>query len=196
MRKLSIENTWNQLIFERFNKKVKIDENEIYQKIENSIKNNLNQKSFNLSEIVFTGKNKESLQKKYEQISSDIKSLGFDQAAIIHSMSETSKKGGEIFVPKIPSVKIVDLAKAIVPNRKHKIIGVRPGEKIAEVLITKDESKNTLVFTNHYVINSEIFGNHNKNKYKLKDFEYNSLMNKHFLNEKQIKKICENLKLI
>tara|TARA_Y100000741_G_C18226799_1_gene548161 strand:- start:315 stop:1301 length:987 start_codon:yes stop_codon:yes gene_type:complete len=105
-------------------------------------------------------------------------------------------KGGEIFVPKIPSVKIVDLAKAIVPNRKHKIIGVRPGEKIAEVLITKDESKNTLEFTNHYVINSEIFGNHNKNKYKLKDFEYNSLMNKHFLNEKQIKKICENLKLI
>jgi len=53
-------------------------------------------------------------------------------------------KGGEIFVPKIPSVKIVDLAKAIVPGRKHKIIGVRPGEKTAEILITKDESKNTL----------------------------------------------------
>ena len=44
-------------------------------------------------------------------------------------------KGGEIFVPKIPSIKITDLAKAIVPGRKHKIIGVRPGEKNAEILI-------------------------------------------------------------
>ena len=105
-------------------------------------------------------------------------------------------KGGEIFVPKIPSVKIIDLAKALVPGRKHKIIGARPGEKIAEILITKDESKNTLEFKNHYIINSEIFGRHNKAKYKLKDFEYNSSNNKQFLNEKQIRKICENLKLI
>ncbi len=105
-------------------------------------------------------------------------------------------KGGEIFVPKIPSVKIVDLAKAIVPGRKHKIIGVRPGEKIAEILITKDESKNTLEFKNHYIVNSEIFGQFKKNKYKLKNFEYNSTNNKNFLNEKQIRKICENLKLI
>ena len=105
-------------------------------------------------------------------------------------------KGGEIFVPKIPSVKIVDLAKAIVPGRKHKIIGVRPGEKTAEVLITKDESKNTLEFKNHYVINSEIFGKYNKNKYKLKNFEYNSSTNKNFLSEKQIRIFCEKLKLI
>ena len=105
-------------------------------------------------------------------------------------------RGGEIFVPKIPSVKIVDLAKAIVPGRKHKIIGVRPGEKIAEILITKDESKNTLEFKNHYIVNSEIFGQFKKNKYKLKNFEYNSTNNKNFLNEKQIRKICENLKLI
>ena len=105
-------------------------------------------------------------------------------------------KGGEIFVPKIPSVKIIDLAKAIVPGRKHKIIGVRPGEKTSEILITKDESKNTLEFKNHYIINSEIFGNHNKNKYKLKDFEYNSSSNNQFLNEKQIRIVCEKLKLI
>ena len=53
-----------------------------------------------------------------------------------------------------------------------------------------------LEFKNHYIINSEIFGKHNKIKYKLKDFEYNSSNNKQFLNEKQIKIICENLKLI
>ena len=105
-------------------------------------------------------------------------------------------KGGEIFVPKIPSVKITDVAKAIVPGRKHKIIGARPGEKTAEILITKDESKNTLEFKNHYVINSEIFGKHNKNEYKLKNFEYNSSTNKHFLKEHQIRIVCEKLKLI
>ena len=105
-------------------------------------------------------------------------------------------KGGEIFVPKIPSVKIIDLAKAIVPGRKHKIIGVRPGEKIAEILITKDESKNTLEFKNYYIITSEIFGKHLKNKNKLKDFEYNSETNKIFLNEAQIRRLCVKLKLI
>jgi len=105
-------------------------------------------------------------------------------------------KGGEIFVPKIPSVKIVDLAKAIVPGRKHKIIGARPGEKISEILITKDESKNTLEFKNHYVINSEIFGKRNKQKYKLKDFEYSSSTNTKFLDEKNIRNFCEKLKLI
>jgi len=105
-------------------------------------------------------------------------------------------KGGEIFVPKIPSVKIIDLAKAIVPGRKHKIIGVRPGEKIAEILITKDESKNTLEFKNYYIITSEIFGKYPKNKNKLKNFEYNSETNKIFLNEAQIRRLCVKLKLI
>lgn len=105
-------------------------------------------------------------------------------------------KGGEIFVPKIPSVKIIDLARAIVPGRKHKIIGARPGEKISEILITKDESKNTLEFKNHYVINSEIFGKRNKQKYKLKDFEYSSSTNTKFLDEKNIRNFCEKLKLI
>ena len=73
---------------------------------------------------------------------------------VIHSLKKM--KGGEIFVPKIPSIKITDLAKAIVPNRKHQIIGMRPGEKIAEVLITKDESKNTIEFDKYYIIYSSI----------------------------------------
>ncbi len=105
-------------------------------------------------------------------------------------------KGGEIFVPKIPSVKITDLARAIVPGRKHKIIGARPGEKIAEILITEDESKNTEEFKDHYIINSEILGKLNKNKHKLKGFEYSSANNKFFLNEKKIRVLCEKLKLI
>jgi UDP-N-acetylglucosamine 4,6-dehydratase/5-epimerase len=52
-------------------------------------------------------------------------------------------RGGEIFVPKIPSMKIVDLARALAPNLEHRITGVRPGEKLHEVLITSDEARNT-----------------------------------------------------
>src|SRR5574339_870085 len=52
-------------------------------------------------------------------------------------------EGGEVFVPKIPSTKIVDMANAIAPNAKMNIIGIRPGEKVHEVLISEDEARNT-----------------------------------------------------
>ena len=113
---------------------------------------------------------------------------------VIHSLKKM--KGGEIFVPKIPSIKITDLAKAIVPNRKHQIIGMRPGEKIAEVLITKDESKNTIEFDKYYIIYSEVFAKLNKRRNKPKIFEYNSTTNKNFLSIKKIQSICKKLSLI
>ncbi len=53
-------------------------------------------------------------------------------------------EGGEVFVPKIPSTKTIDLAKAIAPNAKLNIIGIRPGEKLHEVLISEDEARNTV----------------------------------------------------
>ena len=61
-------------------------------------------------------------------------------------------KGGELFVPKIPSMNIVDLAKAIAPEAKTKIIGIRPGEKIHEVMISSDDAINTLEFDSYFVI--------------------------------------------
>lgn len=60
--------------------------------------------------------------------------------------------GGEIFVPKIPSVRIVDLAESIAPGMPHKIIGIRPGEKLHEVMCPSDDSHLTLEFEDHYVI--------------------------------------------
>ena len=60
--------------------------------------------------------------------------------------------GGEIFVPKIPSFKVLDLAKAICKNCKIKIVGIRPGEKLHEEMISKDESLNTIEYKNFYVI--------------------------------------------
>ena len=58
-------------------------------------------------------------------------------------------RGGEIFVPKIPSMKIVDLATAICPNCEHEIVGIRPGEKLHELLIARDDARCTLEFKNY-----------------------------------------------
>lgn len=59
---------------------------------------------------------------------------------------------GEIFVPKIPSMSIMDLAKAMAPDLPTKIIGIRPGEKIHEVMITQDDARNTLELPDRYII--------------------------------------------
>jgi UDP-N-acetylglucosamine 4,6-dehydratase len=61
-------------------------------------------------------------------------------------------RGGEIFVPKIPSMKIVDLARAIAPNLPHREVGIRPGEKLHEVMVTDDDSRNTVEMEDRYVI--------------------------------------------
>ena len=64
--------------------------------------------------------------------------------------------GGEIFVPKIPSVSVVDLARAMAPNLSHKTIGIRPGEKLHEVMCPADDSHLTLEFADHFVIKPTI----------------------------------------
>lgn len=61
-------------------------------------------------------------------------------------------KGGEIFVPKIPSMKITDLARAIAPECSHEIVGIRPGEKLHETLIGEDEGRNATEYNECYVI--------------------------------------------
>jgi UDP-N-acetylglucosamine 4,6-dehydratase len=110
-------------------------------------------------------------------------------------------QGGEIFVPKIPSIKIVDIAKSLHPNVKIKFIGIRPGEKLHEVMCPRDDSHLTLEFKDHYVIKPSISFtkkiNYTKNSIGEKgnkvneEFEYNSLKNKNFLNIKSIKKLIQ-----
>jgi UDP-N-acetylglucosamine 4,6-dehydratase/5-epimerase len=60
--------------------------------------------------------------------------------------------GGEIFVPKLPSMKLVDLANAIAPNCTHDVVGIRPGEKLHEVLLTEDEARRALEFDDMFVV--------------------------------------------
>jgi UDP-N-acetylglucosamine 4,6-dehydratase len=66
--------------------------------------------------------------------------------------------GGEIFVPKIPSMKITGLAEAIAPDMATTVVGIRPGEKIHECMITADDARNTIDIGAYYVIKPEVFG--------------------------------------
>lgn len=77
--------------------------------------------------------------------------------------------GGEIFVPKIPSMYMTELAKALAPELSHKIIGIRPGEKLHEIMCPADDSHLTLEFDDHYVICPTIQFNHES------DFSLNRL---------------------
>lgn len=109
-------------------------------------------------------------------------------------------KGGEIFIPKLPSIKIIDLAKAIAPNNKIEYVGLRPGEKITEVLCGPDSQHEILEFKNYFVQTPSFnFIDANKNyqisknfetakKVKL-DFVYDSSTNPVILNTNQIKKL-------
>jgi UDP-N-acetylglucosamine 4,6-dehydratase len=70
-------------------------------------------------------------------------------------------RGGEIFVPKIPSMNIVDLAKAIAPECRLDVVGIRPGEKLHETMVPEDDAHNTFEYDDHFVIRSLSAGNGN-----------------------------------
>ena len=89
--KISIEAIWNELIYKKFNSKIVIDKD----KIINEVKNNPDVKML-LSEIIFQVKNKNDLDKKYNDIEKDIQNEGFENAALIHSISNSASSGGEI----------------------------------------------------------------------------------------------------
>jgi len=65
--------------------------------------------------------------------------------------------GGEVFIPKLPSMSIADLAKAIAPECNIKVIGIRPGEKLHEVMIPRDEARKTIEFSHHYIIQPDFW---------------------------------------
>jgi len=107
--------------------------------------------------------------------------------------------GGEIFIPKIPSMKMTDLALALAPDLPHKIIGIRPGEKMHEVMITADDR--VVEFDDHYLITPTIQFNHpvdftqNALGERGKDigigFEYNSFNNTQWLSAKEFLEMVE-----
>ena len=89
--KITIEGIWNELIYKKFRSKIVIDK----EKVTNEVKNNPDIKML-LSEIIFRVKNKNDLEKKYNKIKNDIQNEGFENAALIHSISNSSSSGGKI----------------------------------------------------------------------------------------------------
>tara|TARA_Y100000590_G_scaffold334895_1_gene381091 strand:- start:1296 stop:2303 length:1008 start_codon:yes stop_codon:yes gene_type:complete len=112
--------------------------------------------------------------------------------------------GGEIFVPKIPSIRIMDLARAMKKDIKIKVTGIRPGEKVHELMCPREYSDFTFDFKDHYVIFSQIHRSLSKKHYSKnrigergkkvsKNFEYSSDKNKDFLTVKKIQMLNRNL---
>ncbi len=108
----------------------------------------------------------------------------------------TRMYGGEIFIPKIPSMKMTELALSLAPNLPHKIIGIRPGEKLHEIMCPADDSHLTLEFEDHYVIKPSIQFSHisdfsvnrlgKKGTLVEQGFEYNSGNNSDWLSHEQL----------
>jgi UDP-N-acetylglucosamine 4,6-dehydratase len=106
-------------------------------------------------------------------------------------------KGGEIFVPKIPSFYITDLAKAVCSNCKLKTIGIRQGEKIHEEMISNNESYRTVDLGSHYaILNTYNYKYYKNKKFLPSNFSYTSNTNKIFLTTKQLKKIINDFQNI
>ncbi|ETO94519.1 UDP-N-acetylglucosamine 4,6-dehydratase (inverting) [Legionella oakridgensis] len=129
--------------------------------------------------------------------------ISLDQGVEFVLQSFKRMYGGEIFVPKLPSVRIIDLAMVMAPAIEKRIIGIRPGEKLHEIMCPADDSHLTLEFADHYVLRPTIKFHHADVDYTtnaleeegqsvVDDFEYNSGTNPHFLNEEEIRIFNEN----
>ena len=95
-QKLVIEQMWNQLIVNKYNRLIEINQDDINKKVDEIINKNKEVTIFNLSEIVFLEKNKKENEEKYREIKKSIKEIGFDETAILYSISESAKLGGKI----------------------------------------------------------------------------------------------------
>ena len=127
--------------------------------------------------------------------------ITLDQAVHFVISSLSRAKGGEIFVPRIPSMKITDLADAISPESRKEIVGIRPGEKIHETLISEDEARNTIQFKECYLVQPNarlrevLLKGRNGNTGTLCDegFRYSSNTNTEWLRVDELKKLVDQI---
>lgn len=105
--------------------------------------------------------------------------------------------GGELFVPKIPSMNVMDLAKAIGPECEIKIVGIRPGEKLHEAMITEDDARHTIEFEDYYVIHPEFNwwtdDDSEGSKPLSEGFHYVSNENTHWLTVEELRELVKEM---
>ena len=129
--------------------------------------------------------------------------ITLDQGVDFVHQSLRRMQGGEIYIPKIPSVRITDLAKSMGTNISTKVIGIRPGEKLHEVMFSFDDAHRTLAFDDHFVIqpsiqfyktvNFALNGLGEKGKPLSKEFEYSSETNTQFLSIEELQTLNDSL---
>jgi UDP-N-acetylglucosamine 4,6-dehydratase len=118
--------------------------------------------------------------------------ITLDQGIDLVFLALEKMVGGEIFVPKIPSMRVTDLAKAVAPNCTTKVVGIRPGEKLHESMIGEDDAPYTYEYPSHYVIQPAIHSWNqdpkriNGGRLVKEGFKYTSDSNATWLNEKQL----------
>ncbi len=129
--------------------------------------------------------------------------ITLDEGVLFVLASLTRMHGGETFVPKIPSIRITDLASALAPQLPQKVIGIRPGEKIHEIMCPRDDSLHTVEFDDFFIIKPTISFNlrhYDYTKTRLGEvghlvkpgFEYNSKTNPHFLTIDELRVLHED----
>ena len=163
-KKFIIERFWNQLIFDKYRNLVKIDKNKIENDLEELIKNNSKILSFNLSEIIFLEKNREAIEKKTQEILASIENIGFKDTAVIHSISESSKLGGEIgwinqnqiskkIFLEIKDLEIGEFSKPIIASSGIIFLKVNDKKKIDAQIDKKKEMERLLSFERDRILN-------------------------------------------
>jgi len=108
-------------------------------------------------------------------------------------------KGGELYIPKIPSMKITDMARVLAPDLPQKEVGIRPGEKLHEMMITKDDGRQTIELEDRYIIKpqfsfwSDEFYVDQDAQPVAEDFEYTSDNNQEWLNDDQFRELLSQI---
>ena len=180
-KKITVEAMWNQLIYSKFKSKIDIDTNKIKNNIINSKNNKVS--SFNLSEIIFNIEQNQVMEKKFNKIKDDIGLNGFENAALIHSISETSNNGGELgwvnqnslnqrIKKKIQKLNIGEFTKPIVIPGGFLIIMLNDIKKIDKEINLEEEIKKQVTIKTNQQLNQ--FSNIYYNKIK-KDIKIEKL---------------------
>ncbi len=109
----------------------------------------------------------------------------------------TMTQGGEIFVPKIPSMKTIDLARIMAPDLATHVVGIRPGEKLHEVMITEEESRTVLELPDRYIIRPTLYREqrhyHVQESQVAEDFRYASNTNSVWIEDDEMRELLANL---
>ena len=182
-KKFIIEQFWNQLIFDKYRNLVKIDSDKIQNVLEKLIKDKSEILTFNLSEIVFFEKNREAIKNKSEEIIASIESIGFKDTAVIYSISESSKLGGEIgwvnqnqiskkIFQDVKDLEIGDFSRPIITAGGIIFLKVNDKKKTSAQIDKDKEMKRLITFEKNRILNeySIIFYKEIENKAYVEKF--------------------------